>query len=132
MIRIDADANCAIGGEALVQETALRDSGRRQWMHVLLKPTRWEAGYLMVVEVLGSNVAVSGVVCPCPTLGITPRPHAAPLHSLLALASCLAEPESDTPYGRGPNRCERPGAPGLFASAAWSAGGAIQLVQLQH
>ena len=62
-LKVDADSNCAIGGEAWVQQTGILDSGR-QWLQVVVKPDRWEAGYLVVVGYLGSSVAVDQVVRP--------------------------------------------------------------------
>ena len=62
-LKIDADSNCAIGGEAWVQQTRVLDSGR-QGLQVVVKPARWVAGYLVVVGVLGSSVAVDQVVRP--------------------------------------------------------------------
>ena len=57
-LTIDADSNCPIGGEVWVQQTGVLASGR-QWLQVVVEPDSWEAGYLMVVGVLGSHVAVS-------------------------------------------------------------------------
>jgi len=62
-LTIDADPNCLIGGKVWVQQAGVLASDR-QWLQVAVEPDRWEAGYLMVVGVLGSHVAVSQVVRP--------------------------------------------------------------------
>jgi hypothetical protein len=75
-LTIDADSNCPIGGEVWVQQAGVLASGRKS-LQVVVEPDRWEAGYLMVVGVHGSHVAVSDVVRP----GSTPACRAAAMRA---------------------------------------------------
>ena len=90
-LTIDADSNCPIGGEVWVQQTGVLASGR-QWLQVVVEPDRWEAGYLMVVGVLGSHVAVSQEV----RLGSTPA-----CYTVATIAArCTAELQGVARRGR--------------------------------
>tara|TARA_B110001469_G_C9567131_1_gene281231 strand:+ start:123 stop:500 length:378 start_codon:yes stop_codon:yes gene_type:complete len=59
-----------------VQQAGVLASGRKS-LQVVVEPDRWEAGYLMVVGVHGSHVAVSDVVRP----GSTPACRAAAMRA---------------------------------------------------